>query len=75
MSAPAKISTDGLPGGEGTFLPCSFWLADSLVLTGRREEGAALFERLIAVSNDVDLLADEYDALARHMLSVPVPVR
>ena len=40
---------DALPPGEGTFLPCSFWLADSLVLTGRREEGEALFERLLAL--------------------------
>jgi GH15 family glucan-1,4-alpha-glucosidase len=60
--------TDALPVGEGTFLPCSFWLADSLVLTGRREEGEALFERLLALSNDLGLLAEEYDARERHML-------
>lgn len=59
---------DALPPGEGTFLPCSFWLADGLVLIGRREEGEALFERLLALSNDVGLLAEEYDTRQRHML-------
>ena len=60
-------NVDALPPGEGAFLPCSFWLADSLVLTGRRREGEALFERLLALSNDVGLLAEEYDARGRHM--------
>ncbi len=50
-----ETDVDALPPGEGTFLPCSFWLADSLVLTGRRAEGEALFERLLALSNDVGL--------------------
>jgi GH15 family glucan-1,4-alpha-glucosidase len=59
---------DALPPGEGTFLPCSFWLADSLVLIGRREEGEALFERLLALSNELGLLAEEYDTHERHML-------
>jgi GH15 family glucan-1,4-alpha-glucosidase len=59
---------DALPPGEGAFLPCSFWLADSLVLIGRREEGEALFERLLALSNDVGLLAEEYDMHERRML-------
>jgi GH15 family glucan-1,4-alpha-glucosidase len=59
---------DALPAGEGTFLPCSFWLADCLVLTGRRAEGEALFERLLALRNDVGLLAEEYDPRARCML-------
>jgi GH15 family glucan-1,4-alpha-glucosidase len=59
---------DTLPPGEGTFLPCSFWLADSLVLTGRREEGEALFERLLALSNDLGLLSEEYDTRERRML-------
>ena len=59
---------DALPPGEGAFLPCSFWLADCLVLTGRRNEGEALFERLLALSNDVGLLAEEYDPRGRHML-------
>jgi GH15 family glucan-1,4-alpha-glucosidase len=59
---------DKLPPGEGAFLPCSFWFADSLVLTGRREEGEALFERLLSLSNDLGLLSEEYDTQARHML-------
>ena len=59
---------DALPPGEGTFLPCSFWLADSYLLTGRRAEGEALFERLLALSNDVGLFAEEYDPKAKRML-------
>jgi len=61
-------NVDALPAGEGAFLPCSFWLADSYVLTGRRVEGEALFERLLALSNDVGLLAEEYDPRAKRML-------
>lgn len=53
---------DGLPGGEAPFVVCSFWLADALQLTGRTEEATALFERLLALRNDVGLLAEEYDA-------------
>jgi GH15 family glucan-1,4-alpha-glucosidase len=56
---------DGLPPGEGAFLACSFWLADNYVLTGRWEEGRALFERLLALSNDVGLLAEQYDTKLR----------
>src|ERR1700723_345869 len=59
---------DGLPAGEGTFLPCSFWLADCYILTGRREEGQALFERLLALGNDVGLFAEEYDPRDKRML-------
>ena len=64
----SETNVDALPPGEGTFLPCSFWLADCLVLTGRRDEGEALFERLLALGNDLGLLAEEYDPHARHML-------
>ncbi len=59
---------DALPRGEGAFLPCSFWLADCLVLTGRRAEGEALFERLLALRNEVGLLAEEYDPRGGRML-------
>ena len=51
---------DGLPGGEGVFLACSFWLADAYVTLGRREEAVLLFERLLALRNDLGLLAEEY---------------
>jgi GH15 family glucan-1,4-alpha-glucosidase len=59
---------DGLPGGEGAFLPCSFWLADNLVLQGRVEEGRALFDRLVGLANDVGLLAEEHHPGLRRML-------
>jgi hypothetical protein len=59
---------DALPAGEGAFLPCSFWLADCYALTGRRAQGEALFERLLALRNDVGLFAEEYDPRARRML-------
>jgi GH15 family glucan-1,4-alpha-glucosidase len=52
---------DGLPPGEGVFLACSFWLADAYVMLGRIEEARRLFERLLALRNDVGLLAEEYD--------------
>jgi len=59
---------DGLPRGEGYFLACNFWLADNLILQGRLEEARALFERLLALRNDVGLLAEEYDVRGRRML-------
>ncbi|MFF5424010.1 MULTISPECIES: glycoside hydrolase family 15 protein [unclassified Streptomyces] len=65
---PDSGAVDGLPGQEGTFLVCSFWLADALWLTGRREEARALFERLVTLRNDVGLLAEEYDPVARRQL-------
>jgi GH15 family glucan-1,4-alpha-glucosidase len=52
---------DGLQPGEGAFLACSFWLADAYCSIGRREDGEALFERLLAIRNDLGLLAEEYD--------------
>jgi len=52
---------DGLPPGEGAFLPCSFWLADNYILQGRTAEARGLFERLLALANDLGLLAEEYD--------------
>jgi GH15 family glucan-1,4-alpha-glucosidase len=63
-----KISDDGLPEGEGVFLACSFWLADNLILQGRLDEARALFERLLSLTNDVGLLAEEYDPRDRRLV-------
>jgi GH15 family glucan-1,4-alpha-glucosidase len=61
-------AVDGIPHGEGTFLPCSFWLADNYELQGRHDEAVKLFERLLAIRNDVGLLSEEYDAVAHRQL-------
>ncbi|RAI45593.1 glycoside hydrolase family 15 protein [Rhodoplanes roseus] len=59
---------DGLPPGEGVFLACSFWLVDAYVLQGRHAEARALFDRLLALRNDVGLLAEEYDVPAQRQV-------
>jgi GH15 family glucan-1,4-alpha-glucosidase len=61
-------NVEGLPPGEGAFLPCSFWLADNYVLMDREAEGRAVFERLLGLCNDVGLLAEEYDPQAKRLL-------
>jgi GH15 family glucan-1,4-alpha-glucosidase len=67
-AAEAATDVDGLPSGEGAFLPCSFWLVDCLALIGREADARALFERLLGVRNDLGLLAEEYDPHAKRML-------
>jgi GH15 family glucan-1,4-alpha-glucosidase len=59
---------DGLPAGEGAFLPCSFWLADNLALLGRLGEARRLFERLVDLRNDLGLLSEEYDAVTGRLV-------
>ena len=59
---------DGLPEAEGAFLPCSFWLADNYVLQDRLRDARELFERLLGLCNDVGLLAEEYDPVARRLV-------
>ena len=61
-------TSDGLPPGEGAFLPCSFWLADAYVLIGRPAEARRLFERLIGLCNDVGLIGEEYDTAAQRLV-------
>ena len=60
--------SDGLPGGEGAFLACSFWLVDAYAMTGRLDEAERLFQRLLSLANDVGLLAEEYDPTAGRLV-------
>jgi GH15 family glucan-1,4-alpha-glucosidase len=64
----SERSTDGVSGSEGTFLVCSFWLADVYVLQGRDQEASDLFDRLCGLCNDVGLLAEQYDTRSGRML-------
>jgi GH15 family glucan-1,4-alpha-glucosidase len=56
-----ELALDGLPGDEAPFLACSFWLADAYAASGRRRDAEAMFERLLAIRNDLGLLAEEYE--------------
>jgi GH15 family glucan-1,4-alpha-glucosidase len=67
-----SADVDGLPPGEGAFLPCSFWLVDCLYLIGRKNEARVLFDRLLGLRNDLGLLAEEYEpALGRLVGNFP----
>jgi GH15 family glucan-1,4-alpha-glucosidase len=68
MRYDTGTSNDGLPAGEGAFLACSFWYVDNLVLQGRIDDARAMFKRLLALRNDVGLLAEEYDPIGRRQL-------
>jgi len=59
---------DGLPPGEGVFLPCSFWLADAYADSGRLDDARKLFERLLQLQNDLGLLSEEYDPEAKRFV-------
>ncbi len=65
---PQREDVDGLPGNEGAFLPCSFWLANCLQVTGRHEDACALFERLLTLRNDLGLMSEEFDPVAKRQL-------
>jgi GH15 family glucan-1,4-alpha-glucosidase len=62
------ISEDGLQGGEGMFIACSFWLADAYLMLGRRKDAEALFDKLLALRNDVGLLSEEYAPASQRLV-------
>jgi len=61
-------NVDGLPPGEGSFLPCSFWLADNYWMLCRKDEARQLFERLLGLANEVGLLSEEYDSHSKRLV-------
>ncbi len=63
-----QASGDGLPGREGAFLACTFWLAESQALLGRHDEATATFERLLDLRTDLGLLSEEYDTTAGRLV-------
>ena len=63
-----KKTKDGLSGGEGAFLACSFWMVTNLWLIGRKADAKAMFERLLALRNDVGLLSEEYDPVGKRLV-------
>jgi GH15 family glucan-1,4-alpha-glucosidase len=65
---PTEEGDDGLPPGEGAFLPCSFWLVDALGMAGRHDEARLLYKRLTGLANDVGLFAEEYDPNAGRLV-------
>jgi GH15 family glucan-1,4-alpha-glucosidase len=68
MRYDTEETEDGLPPGEGVFIACSFWLANAYAMTGRHQEAQQLFDRLLTLCNDVGLLAEEYDPVARRQV-------
>jgi GH15 family glucan-1,4-alpha-glucosidase len=68
MRYATKPEVDGLPHGEAAFLPCTLWLADNLALQGQLRKAREIFERVLAVRNDVGLLAEEFDPKAGRLL-------
>jgi GH15 family glucan-1,4-alpha-glucosidase len=63
-----NVGVDGLPPGEGVFLPCSFWYAADLALLGRKDDARALYTRLLGLRNDLGLISEEYDPKTGRML-------
>jgi GH15 family glucan-1,4-alpha-glucosidase len=68
MRYDTSTTEDGLPGSEGKFLACSFWLVSNLKLIGREADALKLFERLLSLTNDVGLLSEEYDTKRKRLV-------